>query len=228
MCYSYLHDAMWYRIQFLTYLHISTCIRDHQLPYDLLCMTLRDNSPKRHIKSERKTKKTHSYDLAGLHEFTDFLLCAKYRHLNLFYSHHIIIPVISDYLISFRELRHISKVKVGMHEWGIIKLFLCERAKTDKELCVCVSRTVEWNPCQCLASLSSLLSWINGNVITYTHTHHPVHTHISFAMSFHTDMDIVTLHSPSPENTQHREGQRWLIHFAHTSVDLPRSVVYSK
>lgn len=163
-----------------------------------------------------RQKNTNSYDLASLHEFTDFLHCETYRHLNLLYIHHVIILVISYYLISFRELRHISKVKVGLHEWSIIKLLLCECKKTDKELCVCVSRTVEWNPCQCLASLSSLLSWINGNVIAYTHTHthHPVHTHISFAVSFHTDMDIVTLHSPSPENTQHREGLTWLIHFA--------------
>lgn len=103
------------------------------------------------------------------------------------------------------------------------KLLLCMHAKTDKELCVCVSRTVEWNPCQFLASLSSLLIWINGNVTAYTH--HPVHTHISFARSFHTNMDTVTLHSPSHENTQRRVRDGWFSS-PHTPVDLPHSVLY--
>lgn len=92
-------------------------------------------------------------------------------------------------LMGIKVLRRLCEVKVSA--WV--------RRNTDKALCVCVSRMVEWNPCQCLESLSSLLSWINGKVTVctgaHTHTHRPIHTRISFALSFHNDRDTVTPHS---------------------------------
>lgn len=45
--------------------------------------------------------------------------------------------VIAAHLITFRELMHCETAS------GRKKLLLCVHAKTDKELCVCVSRTVE-------------------------------------------------------------------------------------
>lgn len=51
-----------------------------------------------------------------------------------------------------------------------VKVSAWVRRTTDKALCVCVSGMVEWNPCQCLESLSSLLSWINGKVTVCTDT----------------------------------------------------------
>lgn len=62
--------------------------------------------------------------------------------------------------MGIKALRRLCEVKVSA--WV--------RRNTDKALCVCVSRMVEWNPCQCLESLSSLLSWINGKVTVCTDT----------------------------------------------------------
>lgn len=64
-------------------------------------------------------------------------------------------------LMGIKALRRRCEVKVSA--WV--------RRNTDKALCVCVSRMVEWNPCQCLESLSGLLSWINGKVTVCTDTY---------------------------------------------------------
>lgn len=102
-------------------------------------------------------------------------------------------------LMGIKVLRRLCEVKVSA--WV--------RRNTDKALCVCVSRMVEWNPCQCLESLSSLLSWINGKVTVctgaHTHTHTGRFTHVS-ALLCPSTMTGTLSHPipPSHEDTQTR------------------------
>lgn len=130
--------------------------------------------------------------------------------IDLLYS--VLKQLTADYF-KLRQKKNLSRSLDELH----IKLLMCTHANTDKELCVYVSRTVEWNPCQSLASLSSLLSWINGNVTAYSH--HPVHTHISFAPSFLTKMGTVTLHFPSHKT--HKVNDGWLLFFLPQQLRFP-------
>lgn len=61
--------------------------------------------------------------------------CLKF--FNPCFSHNIIIPVIADYSVSYRELRQISKVKVRVHERSTEKCF-CARMQRKTKSCVFV------------------------------------------------------------------------------------------
>ncbi len=131
---------------------------------------------------------------------------------------HIRIIFLSACCLIFREQEHVFKVKARPHEASINTAFTCK--DVQRVVCLCVKNTrMKSLSVPCITEqLAKLDQWQCHSV----HTHHPVHTRISFALSFHTDMDTVTLHSPSHENTQHRvrDGSG---SFSHTPVDPSHS-----